>query len=188
MLYFFYIVIIERINLGLFCKYLINEKIKDEKVLVIDDDGKNLGVMQTKEAINLANNRDLDLVLFVPASKTKKVAICKIIKYDKFAYQQQIKLKESKKKQMVIVSKEVKVKPQIGKNDLQWKANQSNKWLQLGYQIKFKVMTFGRIATKIELIEQVYNDFFKLIESNAKIFSKLTKVSPIMYEAIFVKK
>lgn len=49
-------------------------------------------------------------------------------------------------------------------------------------------MTFGRVATKIEYINQIYEDFLKLIIENAKVFSKLKKVSPIMYEAIFVKK
>ncbi|MBQ7749355.1 translation initiation factor IF-3 [bacterium] len=100
-------------------KYLINDQIHDQKVFVIDENGKNLGVMMTTEAIKLANSKDYDLVLFASAEKTKNLAICKIIKYDKFLYQQQIKLKEAKKKQSVVVSKEVKIKPQIGSNDLQ---------------------------------------------------------------------
>ena len=100
-------------------KYLINDQIHDQKVFVIDENGKNLGVMMTIEAIKLANSKDYDLVLFASAEKTKNLAICKIIKYDKFLYQQQIKLKEAKKKQSVVVSKEVKIKPQIGSNDLQ---------------------------------------------------------------------
>lgn len=100
-------------------KYLVNEQIHDQKVFVIDENGKNLGVMMTAEAVKLANNKDYDLVLFASAEKTKNLAICKIIKYDKFLYQQQIKLKEAKKKQSIIISKEVKIKPQIGSNDLQ---------------------------------------------------------------------
>jgi translation initiation factor IF-3 len=100
-------------------KYLINDQIHDQRVFVIDENGKNLGAMMTTEATRLANSKDYDLVLFASAEKTKNLAICKIIKYDKFLYQQQIKLKEAKKKQSVVVSKEVKVKPQIGSNDLQ---------------------------------------------------------------------
>ena len=100
-------------------KHLVNEQIHDQKVFVIDENGKNLGVMMTAEAIKFANNKDYDLVLFASAEKTKNLAICKVIKYDKFLYQQQIKLKEAKKKQSIIISKEVKVKPQIGINDLQ---------------------------------------------------------------------
>ena len=49
-------------------------------------------------------------------------------------------------------------------------------------------MTFGRVATKIEYINQIYEDFLKLIAENAKVFSKLKKISPIMYEAIFIRK
>ena len=62
-------------------KYLINDQIHDQKVFVIDENGKNLGVMMTTEAMKLANSKDYDLVLFASAEKTKNLAICKIIKY-----------------------------------------------------------------------------------------------------------
>lgn len=169
-------------------KYLVNEKIREPNILVVDKDGNNLGVMATKNALRLAREDDLDLVLFVPSSKTGKLSICKIIDYGKFTYQQNIKKKEAKKNQVIVKTKEIKVKPQIGKNDLLWKANQANGWLKDGCQIKFKVMTFGRIATKTELIDQVYQDFLKLIEENGKVATPLKQLSPIMYEATIVKK
>ncbi len=169
-------------------KYIINEKIRDPKVLVIDDTGRNLGAMNTHDALRLAQDKDLDLVLFVPGAKTGKLSICKIIDYGKFLYQQNVKQKEAKKNQVIIKVKEVKVRPQVGKHDLQWKANQANDWLKSGCQIKFKVMTFGRIATKTEMIDQVYKDFLQLIEANGKVLMPLKQVSPIMYEATIVKK
>ncbi|MCQ2956987.1 MAG: translation initiation factor IF-3 [Mycoplasmoidaceae bacterium] len=100
-------------------KYLTNEKIRDPNVLVVDENGTNLGAMNTKAAIRLAQDKGLDLVLFVPSSKTGKLSICKIIDYGKFKYQQDVKQKEAKKNQVVIKTKEVKVRPQIGAGDLQ---------------------------------------------------------------------
>lgn len=169
-------------------KYIKNEKIKDPKVLVIDETGANLGAMNTKDAIRLAQDKDLDLVLFVPGAKTGKLSICKIIDYGKFLYQQNVKQKEARKNQVIIKTKEVKVRPQIGSGDLAWKANQANEWLKDGCQIKFKVMAFGRIATKTELIDLVYNNFLKLVEANGKVATPLKQVSPVMYEATIVKK
>ena len=169
-------------------KYLKNERIKDSKILVVDENGNNLGIMSTNSARKLAKEKGLDLVLFVSGKKTGKLSICKIIDYGKFIYQLNRKQKENKKKQSIIKIKEVKVKPQTDVGDLQWKANHVNKWLQSGYQIKFKVMTFGRIATRKELIFKVYHDFLKLIEQNAKVAIELEQVSPIAYEATFVKK
>lgn len=169
-------------------KYLINEQIREQKVIVVDDSGNNLGPMYTKDAINLAYEKDLDLVLFVPSSKTGSLSICKILDYGKFIYQQDVKQKQSKKNQVQVKMKEVKVRPQVGEHDLQWKANQANEWLKEGCQVKFKIMTFGRIATKIELINETYHKFLKLIEENGKVGTELKQLSPIMYEATIVKK
>ena len=76
-------------------KYLTNEKIRDPNVLVVDENGTNLGAMNTKAATRLAQDKGLDLVLFVPSSKTGKLSICKIIDYGKFKYQQDVKQKEA---------------------------------------------------------------------------------------------
>lgn len=169
-------------------KYLKNEKIKDSKILVVDENGNNLGIMSTNSARKLAKEKGLDLVLFVSGKKTGKLSICKIIDYGKFIYQLNRKQKQNKKNQTIIKVKEIKVKPQTDVGDLQWKANKVKKWLENGYQIKFKVMTFGRIATRKELIFKIYHDFLKLIEQNGKVAIELKQVSPIAYEATIVKK
>ena len=169
-------------------KYLINEKIREPKVLVVDENGTNLGPMYTNDAINSAYDKGLDLVLFVPATKTGSLSICKILDYGKFIYQQDIKQKQSKKNQIQVKLKEVKVRPQVGEHDLQWKADQANQWLKEGYQVKFKIMTFGRIATKVELIQETYHKFLKLIEENGKVGTELKQLSPVMHEATIVKK
>jgi translation initiation factor IF-3 len=96
----------------------INEKIRDSRVLVIDEEGNKLGAMDKTAAISLAQERGYDLVLFVPAEKTGSLAICKIVDYGKFTYEQKMKEKQSQKNQTVIKTKEVKVRPQIGDHDL----------------------------------------------------------------------
>jgi translation initiation factor IF-3 len=96
----------------------INEKIYDSKLLVIDENGNKLGAMDKNAAISLAKERGYDLVLFVPASKTGGLSIAKIVDYGKFAYEQKMKEKQSRKNQSVIKIKEVKVRPQIGDHDL----------------------------------------------------------------------
>jgi translation initiation factor IF-3 len=96
----------------------INEKIPDAKLLVIDENGSKLGVMNKMDAVRLAQERGFDLVLFVPANKTGGVAIAKIVDYGKFAYEQKMKEKQSRKNQNVIRVKEVKVRPQISDHDL----------------------------------------------------------------------
>lgn len=170
-------------------RYLVNEKIRDPKVLVVGTEGGKPQVLNTRDAIRLAQDQGLDLVLFVPGDREKnKLSICKIIDYGKFTYQQAKKQKEAKKNQIIVKVKEVQVKPQIGKGDLDWKAKQANDWLADGCQIKFKVRATGRMATKVELIEQVYQDFLKLIEANGKVATPLKQVNPITYEATIVKK
>jgi translation initiation factor IF-3 len=96
----------------------INEKILDSQLLVIDENGNKLGVMNKMAAVNLAKERGFDLVLFVPAEKTGNVAIAKIVDYGKFTYEQKMKEKLSRKNQSVIKIKEVKVRPQISDHDL----------------------------------------------------------------------
>lgn len=169
-------------------KHLINEKIKDPKVIVVDEDGKNIGAMLTKDAVLLASSKDLDLVLFVPSSKSGSFPICKIINYGRFSYQQDMKQKIAKKNQVTIKMKEVKVRPQVGAHDLQWKADQANEWLKEGSTVKFKIMTYGRIATKSELIQETYQKFLDLIKDTGKVITDLKQLSPVMYEATIVKK
>jgi translation initiation factor IF-3 len=97
---------------------LINEKIIDNKLLIIDENGNKLGPMNKMDAVRLAKERGYDLVLFVPASKTGGLGIAKIVDYGKFAYEQKIKDKQSRKNQNIVRIKEVKVRPQISDHDL----------------------------------------------------------------------
>ena len=104
----------------------INEQIKEKEVRVISANGEQLGVMPTKEAQGLANNKNLDLVLISPNAKPP---VCKIMDYGKYRYEQARKEKEAKKKQKTVNVKEVRLRPGIEQNDLNTKAKQAMKFL-----------------------------------------------------------
>ena len=166
----------------------INEKISDQEMLVIDQDGNKLGKLTKQEALQRARDANLDLVLFVPKEKTGSLPIVKIIDFGKFNYEEKLKQKQSKKNQSIILTKEVKVRPQIGSHDLQWRANQAKEWLAKNIQIKFKIQAYGRIGYKPELIEETYQKFLNLIGDSGKIIMPLKKLTPVMYEATIAKK
>ena len=165
---------------------LTNEQIHEEKMLVIDQNGQKLGILTKDQALEEAYNRDLDLVLLVP-SNDKNPAICKIVDYGKMLYEEKTKERQAKKNQHVTKVKEIKVRPQVGDNDLKWMSKNAIEWLQDNCQVKFKIRAFGRMATKPEVIQETYNKFLALLGDIAKVQTPLKKVTPVLYEATIVK-
>ncbi|MBQ9505506.1 MAG: translation initiation factor IF-3, partial [Lachnospiraceae bacterium] len=105
----------------------INEQIRDREVRVIGPDGEQLGVMSAREALQAAEEAELDLVKIAP---TAKPPVCKIVDYGKYKYEQTRKSKEAKKKQRIIEIKEIRLSPNIDTNDLNTKANAAKKFLE----------------------------------------------------------
>lgn len=165
----------------------VNEKIRDPKLLVIDEDGSKIGQMNRLDAINYAKNKDLDLVLFVPTNKAGGLPIAKILDYGKFTYNEKVKARQSKKKQTVIKVKEIKIRPQTGIHDLEWRAKNVIEWLEDGCQVKFKIRAAGRVGFKQELIDETYNKFINLLQNKGKVIQPLKKITPIMYECTIAK-
>jgi translation initiation factor IF-3 len=83
--------------------------------------------------------------------------------------------------------KELIIKPQISDHDIEWQAQKLLQWINAGNQVKLKIKTFGRVGFKQELIEDAYNKFVKILSVSAKVQIPLKKLSPVLYEAIFVK-
>ncbi len=165
---------------------LINDQINEQKMLVIDQNGTNLGIMNYDQALRVAKEQDLDLILMVPKIKDKE-AICKIADYGKMQYEEKTKARQSKKNQTTIKVKEIKVRPQIGDNDLKWMAKNAIAWLNDNNQVKFKIRAYGRIGTKIEQITAIFDKFMNLVGTIGKIQTPLKKITPILYEATIVK-
>ena len=119
----------------------INRFISNENVRVILEDGEQLGVMTTKDAIELAQSRGVDLVEIAPNNDTP---VCKIIDYGKFKYQEQKKKNEAKKKQKVMETKEVKIRPGTGDHDYDVKLRNAIKFISEGNRVKFSLRFKGR--------------------------------------------
>ena len=120
---------------------MINEQVRDREVRVISSNGEQLGIMSSKEAMKLAREAELDLVKIAPNAKPP---VCKIIDYGKYRYELARKEKEAKKKQKTIDVKEVRLSPNIDKNDLNTKVNQARKFLSKGDKVKVTLRFRGR--------------------------------------------
>ena len=117
---------------------MINEQIRDKEIRLIGENGEQLGIMSSKDAMKMAIEAELDLVKIAP---TAKPPVCKIIDYRKYRYEQAKREKEAKKKQKVTEVKEIRLSPNIDDNDLNTKANQARKFLEKGDKVK---VTFYR--------------------------------------------
>ena len=119
----------------------INEAIRDREVRLIDADGTQLGVVSGREALRLAQEKDLDLVKIAPQAQPP---VCKILDYGKYRFEQQKREKEAKKNQKVIEIKEIRLSLNIDTNDFNTKVNQAEKFLKAGHKIKVSIRFRGR--------------------------------------------
>jgi len=142
----------------------INNFINSEDVRVILDDGEQLGVMKKTEAIDIAKARSMDLVEIAPNNKPP---VCKIVNYGKFKYQEQKKKNEAKKKQKVIETKELKIRPGTGEHDYQVKIRNAQKFIKEGNRVKFSLRFKGREMEHsnlgIDMLKRVKTDLGELI-------------------------
>lgn len=145
---------------------MINEQIRDKEVRVIGENGEQLGIMSSKEALKLAQEADLDLIKIAP---TAKPPVCKIVDYGKYRYEQMRKEKEAKKKQRTIDIKEIRFSPNIDTNDLNTKVNQARKFLSKGDKVKVSVRFRGRELAHMEIGKDILNNFATQLEDVAVI-------------------
>jgi len=129
---------------------IINEKIRDREVRLIGSEGEQLGVVSTKEALEIANEKSLDLVKIAP---TAVPPVCKIMDYGKYKFELTKKEKEQRKNQKIITIKEVRVTPNIDDHDFFTKVNNAIKFLKAGDKVKVTVRFRGREVTHSSLGE-----------------------------------
>lgn len=159
---------------------MINEQIRDKEVRLVGEDGEQLGIMSSKEAMKLAKEANLDLVKIAP---TAKPPVCKIIDYGKYRYELARKEKEAKKKQKTTDVKEIRLSPNIDENDLNTKANQARKFITKGDKVKVTLRFRGREMAHIGSSRQILDTFFAKLEDIAVIEkpAKLEGRSMIMF-------
>ena len=144
-----------------------NERIRSEVVQVISSDGKNLGTLNTKEAIQLARDEGLDLIEISPNANPP---VCKIIDIGKYRYNLQKKNNKAKKKQKIINLKEIKLRPVTEIHDYNFKIKNAQRFLEKGDKVKFTVRFKGREMQHThlgnQLMERIINDTNKQRKSS----------------------
>ncbi|MBD5465939.1 MAG: translation initiation factor IF-3 [Lachnospiraceae bacterium] len=151
---------------------MINEQIRDKEVRLIGENGEQLGVMSSREAMRLAEEAGLDLVKIAP---TAKPPVCKIVDYGKFKYEQTRKEKEAKKKQKTIEIKEIRLSPNIDTNDLNTKMNAARKFLGKGDRVKVTLRFRGREMAHMANSKHILDDFAENL-SDVAVIEKEPKV------------
>jgi translation initiation factor IF-3 len=143
---------------------------------VITEEGEQLGILTLREALMKAEEMGVDLVEIAP---TAKPPVAKLIDYGKYRYTQQKKEKESKKAQVVIKVKEVKIKPNIGDHDLETKIKHAREFLEEGNKVKVTCTFRGREMLHLNLGEKVVRAFCESLsdlaapESPPKLLGKM---------------
>ena len=140
----------------------VNEMIRVREVRLIDDEGNQKGIVPTVEALRLAKEKDLDLVEVSPNANPP---VCKILDYGKYRFEQEKKLRESKKNQKVLKLKEIRMQPKIGPGDLDTKAKHVQEFLDDGNKVKVTIRFRGRELAHTELGYDVLNEVLKRLTS-----------------------
>ena len=150
----------------------INEDIRDKEVRLIGENGEQLGIMSSQEALDIAVEKELDLVKIAPGSNPP---VCKIMDYGKFRFEQTKRDKEAKKNQHVVEVKEIRMSPSIGENDFNVKLRNGQKFLKEGNRLKVTIRFRGREMAHTHLGEELLNNFasqcseFASVDKNPKL-------------------
>ena len=145
---------------------MINEQIRDREIRLIGQNGEQLGIMSARDAYLKAQEAGLDLVKIAP---TAKPPVCKIIDYGKYRYELARKEKEAKKKQKTIEIKEVRLSPNIDKNDLNTKINQARKFLSKGDKVKVTLRFRGRELAHVNSSKVILEEFAEQLSDVAVV-------------------
>jgi len=153
--------------------------------MVIDEDGKKLGIMETARAIEIAQEKGLDLVEIAP---NLRPPVCKILDWGKFQYQQAKKQQKSKNKQKKTEIKGVRIRPATGENDLNFKANQAKKFLAKGHKVKVEIILKGREKAFQNEAKEKLRAFIDKIDFETKIEQDATRQFNGFYALIAPRK
>ncbi len=151
---------------------IVNDRIRANEVRLIGKDGEQIGVIQTKEAIRLAEESSLDLVLVSPNAKPP---VARIMDYGKYRYEQQKKEREARKNQKIVNVKEIRLSPTIDDHDFDTKLRNARKFIEKGDKVKVSIRFRGRAITHkeigrvvLERMAEAASDI-SVVESKAKM-------------------
>lgn len=140
---------------------MINEQVRDKEVRLIDENGAQLGIVSSREAQKLADERKLDLVKIAP---TAKPPVCRIMDYGKYKFDQTKKEKEARKKQKTVDIKELRLSPSIDTHDVQVKVKKAIEFLKNGDKVKISIRFRGREIGHSKSAMVILENFAKDVE------------------------
>lgn len=135
---------------------MLNEKIRDKEVRLIDADGTQLGIVAIKEAQQIADDKRLDLVKISPNAKPP---VCKVMDYSKYKFDQAKREKEARKRQKTVDVKELRLSPNIDKHDINVKVKKAIEFLKDGDKVKVTIRFRGRELGHTEIAYGILRDF-----------------------------
>jgi len=133
---------------------------------LIDEEGNQVGVIPTRDALEMARQRGLDLVEVAPNAMPP---VCRLMDYGKFRYEQSRKERESRKHQHVVELKEVRIRPKIDDHDLETKGRQAAKFLDHGDKVKLSVLFRGREMAHPEIGKGLLDQLIELLRSHGTV-------------------
>jgi len=142
--------------------YRINYQITSAQLRLLDEEGKQIGIVSKLEALQKAKELDLDVVEIAPNADPP---VAKLIDVKKFKYQEQKKERESKKNQKNVGVKEIRLRPFIGEHDFTTRLNQAKDFIKEGNQVKINVFFKGREITRKEFGYNIIKRFLSSLES-----------------------
>lgn len=135
---------------------MLNDEIREPEVRLISETGEQMGIMSSRKALEVAEEREMDLVLISPQAKPP---VCRIMDYGKYRFEQTKKEKEARKNQHIIEVKEIRMSPSIGDNDFNTKLKNGQKFLMDGDRLKVTVRFRGREMAHTHIGEELLTDF-----------------------------
>jgi len=166
-------------------EHRINERIRTEKVRLIDENGENVGVVTIQDALRRADDAGLDLVEIAPNSEPP---VCKIVNYSKFLYEKEKKEREARKAQTKIEIKEIRLRPKTGDNHRDFKVRDARRWLQSGIKVRVTVRFRGREITYPELALEDLREIAESLQDVAEIEQAPNMEGKTMYMMLTAKR
>jgi len=143
-------------------KQLVNDRIHFEQVRVIDSDGSQLGIMKTQDALRKAKFQKLDLIL---VAERANPPVCKIVDHGKEMYKAKKKANAAKKRQTVVETKEIQLRPVTDKHDLETKLKRAQGFIDKGKRVRFHMKFRGRERTHSEIGMDMMNGILDTMEN-----------------------
>jgi len=144
----------------------VNERIRIREVRLVDEDGQQVGVVPTMQALEMARDRGLDLVEVAPNAIPP---VCRLMDYGKYRYEQSRKERESRKNLTVVELKEVRIRPKIDDHDLETKGRNAAKFLDGGDKVKVSVLFRGREMAHPEIGRGLLDQLIELLRPHGSV-------------------